>query len=81
MTTYNVAVPVVTLIEARSEEDAIRQFSAHLQRDGYEVYEGELPEGANAFESETVHCEVCDGQLVAGQGDGNVCGPCTERAR
>lgn len=52
MTLYNVAVPVIDLVDADSEQGAIRLLIARLRRAGFEVYDGKLPKGANAFESE-----------------------------
>lgn len=49
---YNVAVPVIDLVEAGSADDAIRKLVTRLQRAGFEIYDGNLPDGAHAFESE-----------------------------
>lgn len=52
MTLYNVAVPVVELVEAGSKRDALALLMARLERAGFEVYDGPLTDGPHAFESE-----------------------------
>lgn len=52
MTLYNVAVPVVELVEADSPEEAVAKFRERVTKAGFEFYGGTLPDGANAFESE-----------------------------
>lgn len=49
---YNVAVPVVEVLEAPTEAGAIAVLKLRLQTAGFEPYEGELPNGAHAFEDE-----------------------------
>lgn len=52
MPKYNVAVPVVEVLEAPSEDGAIAVLKLALEQAGFNTYEGELPTGAHAFESE-----------------------------
>lgn len=51
MALYNVAVAVVELVEADSQEAAIRRMVRRLENDGYHLYEGEVS-SPDAFESE-----------------------------
>ena len=51
MALWNVALPVVALIEAPTAEDAIRKATRDLDRAGFEIYEGTV-ERPDAFESE-----------------------------
>lgn len=77
---YNVAVPVVELVLAESESDALARVRAALERDGYQVYEGGLPDGFSVFESEdqetswrvaTCHRHECYPGCEHDPGDGN----------
>lgn len=52
MTIWNVAVPVVDLIEADSREAALKIAHERLYAAGFQPYDGDLPEGEHAFESE-----------------------------
>ena len=54
MTIYNVAVPVVALIEAETPAAALAAMRERLTAAGFDPYKGELPTGADAFESEPV---------------------------
>jgi hypothetical protein len=47
---WNVMVPVVAIVSARTAEEAIMRMRRNLSNAGFDFYEGE-PE-ANAFESE-----------------------------
>jgi hypothetical protein len=48
---FNVLVPVVALVAADCERDAIDALTSMLIKAGFEPYEGDPP--ANAFESES----------------------------
>ena len=50
--TWNVTVPVVDLIKAATDSEALTILADRLRAAGFDVYEGSLPDGANAFESE-----------------------------
>lgn len=52
MTLYNVAVAVVALIEAGSEEAAMREARARLDGADFVVYDGPPLTGFSVFESE-----------------------------
>jgi hypothetical protein len=52
MPLYNVAVPIVELVTATDEAEAVRVLRSRLERAGFQTYEGELPNGADAFPSE-----------------------------
>lgn len=49
MPMWNVLVPVVELVQAKSAEEAIAALRQRLSSYGFEPYDGE---GANAYESE-----------------------------
>ena len=49
MSTYNVALVIVELVEADSEEEAIAKLRAKVREAGLNEYEGQPPD---AFESE-----------------------------
>lgn len=49
---WNTAVPVIDLIETETGADAIRELTERLHLAGFDVYEGTLPDGANAFHYE-----------------------------
>lgn len=51
MPTWNVAVAVVDLVEANTAADAIAVLGDRLRAADFEIYEGNLPNGADAFES------------------------------
>lgn len=54
MTTYNVAVPVVALVDADSPEAAIRALVSTIDAAGLDVYEGTIDvPGGDAFVSDT----------------------------
>lgn len=51
MTIWNVALPVVALVEAPTAEDAIKRAKRKLDAAGFEIYDGSV-ERPDAFESE-----------------------------
>lgn len=51
MTTYNVLLPIVELIEAENATQAIQTLTARVKAAGFEIYEGGP---IDAFESEPI---------------------------
>lgn len=49
---YNVMVPVVELVVADSETEAVSLLAESLTACGFKIYDGDAPVRANAFESE-----------------------------
>jgi muramoyltetrapeptide carboxypeptidase LdcA involved in peptidoglycan recycling len=52
MAVWNVAIPVIALVEAPTAEDAIKRARRRLEQAGFEIHEGTEDYPPNAFESE-----------------------------